>query len=127
MVVIPCLDFEAFLANYSLRTCNISFLSNLLDYILEPGRRILEKNEYSSSDIRPDLSWLPKSPSPSATSPSSQSLLSQRPTNSMSSQANVTTRPELSFVLPTPMVSKRRPPLSHLPWGVIAPSVTSLL
>jgi hypothetical protein len=76
VVVIPCPNFEAFLAIHLLCTRNVSFLSDLLDYILESGCRILEANEFSSSDVCPDLSWLPKSPSPSATSPSSQSLLS---------------------------------------------------
>ena len=103
VVVIPCPNFEAFLANYLLCMRNVSFLSNLPDYILESGRRILEKNEHSSSDVRPDLSWLPKSPSSSATSPSSQSLLSQRPTNLPSSQANVTMRPpRAQFCPPNP-------------------------
>ena len=93
VVVIPCPNFEAFLANHSLRTHNISFLSDLPNYILETGHWILEANEHSSSDVRPDLLWLPRLPSPLASSPSSQSLLSQRPPNFPSSQANVTTSP----------------------------------
>ena len=88
VVVIPCPDFEAFLANHLLRTRNVSFLSDLLDYILESGRRILAANEHSSSDVHLDLSWIPGSPSRLATSPSSQSLLSQRPTNLFSSQCH---------------------------------------
>jgi hypothetical protein len=65
---------------------------DLLDYILESGRRILVDNDHSSGNVRPDLSWLPTSPSPpSAPSTSSWSLLSLRPTN-LPSHANVTTR-----------------------------------
>ena len=93
VVVIPCPDFEAFLATHSLRMRNVSFLSNLPGYILESGRRILEENEHSSSEVRPDLSWLPRSPSPSAMPPSSQSLLSLRPPNLPSSHVNIMTRP----------------------------------
>ena len=90
--VIPCPDFDAFLADHSLRTRNVSFLLDLPDYILESGRRILVDNDHSSGNVRPDLSWLPTSPSPpSAPSTSSWSLLSLRPTN-LPSHANVTTR-----------------------------------
>ena len=71
VVVIPCSDFEVFLANHLLRTRNVSFLSDLPDYILESGCRIVEANKHSSSDVRTDLSWLPRSPSPLATPPSS--------------------------------------------------------
>ena len=46
--VIPCPDFDAFLANHSLRTHNVSFLMDLPDYILESGRRLLVTKEDSS-------------------------------------------------------------------------------
>jgi hypothetical protein len=91
--VIPCPNFDAFLADHLLRTRNVSFLMDLPDYILKSGRRILADNDHSSGNVRPDLSWLPTSPSPpSAPSTSSRSLLSPRPTNSPSSHANVTAR-----------------------------------
>ena len=80
--VIPCPDFDAFFASHSLRTRNVSFLMDLLGYILESGCRILADNDHSIGDVRPDLSWLPTSLSPPlAPSRSSQSLLLPRPTN----------------------------------------------
>jgi len=57
--VIPCPDFDTFLAAHSLRTRNVSFLIDLPAYILESGRRILADNDYSSSNVPPDLSWGP--------------------------------------------------------------------
>ncbi len=85
VTTLPCPDFEGFLLMNSLRTCNISFLTDLPDYILCLGRQILEDNSYSS-DGRPDLSWLPRLPS--ATSPF---LLSLGSTRSANRSANVTT------------------------------------
>ena len=86
VITLPCPDFEEFLLANSLRTCNVSFLCNLPEYILRLGHRILEDTAYSS-DGRPDLSWLPCSPS--VTLPS---LLSRGHTCSASCPANVTTR-----------------------------------
>ena len=82
VLVIPCPDFDGFLAANLLSLCNVSFLCDLPDYILKLGRQILKDNTYSSSNGCPDLSWLPKSPL--VTSPS---LLSLGPT-----YANVTTQ-----------------------------------
>ena len=62
VTTLPCLDFERFLLANSLRTCNVSFITDLQDYILHIGRRILEDDAYSSDGV-PDLSWLPRSPS----------------------------------------------------------------
>jgi hypothetical protein len=62
VTTLPCPDFEKFLFANSLRTCNVSFLCNLPEYILCLGRRILKDTAYSS-DGRPDLSWLPRTPS----------------------------------------------------------------
>ena len=86
VTTLPCPDFEEFLLANSLRTFNISFLCDLPEYILRLGRQILKDTAYSS-DGRPDLSWLPRSPS--ATSPS---LLSRGHTHSASHPANVMTR-----------------------------------
>ena len=86
VTTLPCPDFEAFLRANSLRTCNVSFLCNLPEYILHLGPRTLKDTTYSS-DGRPDLLWLPRSPS--ATLPS---LLSRGHTRSASRPANVMTR-----------------------------------
>jgi hypothetical protein len=86
VTTLPCPDFEEFFLANSLRTRNVSFLCNLPEYILRLGRRILEDTAYSS-DGRPDLSWLPHTPS--VTSPS---LLSTGHTCSASRPANVTAR-----------------------------------
>jgi hypothetical protein len=81
---LPCPDFEGFLLANSLHTRNVTFITDLPDYILRMGRRILGNNA-SSSDGVPDLSWLPQSPS--KTSPS---LLSRGPNRSASCPPNVT-------------------------------------
>jgi hypothetical protein len=80
---------------------------DLPEYILRLGCRILEDNAYSSYG-RPDLSWLP--PSPSVTLPS---LLSGGPTRSASRPANV-------------MTQARPPPLHPDPDGVTAPIFFSM-
>ncbi len=49
--VIPCPDFDAFLADHSLRTRHVSFLMDLPDYILESGCRILADNNHSNPNI----------------------------------------------------------------------------
>ena len=85
VTTLPCPDFEEFLLANSLRTRNVSFLCNLPGYILRLGCWILEDTTYSS-DGRPDLLWLPCSPS--TTLPS---LLSRGHTCSASCPANVTT------------------------------------
>ena len=98
MLVIPGPDFEGFLTANLLCLRNVSFLCDLLDYILKLGRQILEDKAYSSSNGRPDLSWLPKSPL--VTSPS---LLSRGPTRTPSRHANVTTQTQRAQSLPHPM------------------------
>jgi hypothetical protein len=87
--VIPCPDFDAFLTGHLLRIQNVSFLMDLPEYILKSGRRLLETIDDSSSNVCPDLSWLPTSPSSVATFTSSQPLMSQRHIHLPSSQANV--------------------------------------
>ena len=87
--VIPCPDFDEFLTGHFLRIQHVSFLMDLLEYILKSGRRLLETIDDSSSNVCPDLSWLPTSPSSVATFTSSQPLLSQRHIHLPSSQANV--------------------------------------
>jgi hypothetical protein len=85
VITLLCPDFEEFLLANSIRTCNVYILCVLPEYILRLGCRILKDTAYSS-DGRPDLSWLPRSPS--VTSPS---LLSRGHTRSASCPANVMT------------------------------------
>ena len=87
--VISCPDFDAFLAEHSLRMRNFSFLMDLPESILKSGRRLLETINDSGSNVRPDLSWLPMPTSPVATLALSQPLLSQRHIHLPSSPANV--------------------------------------
>jgi hypothetical protein len=110
VTTLPCPDFERFLLTNSLCTRNVSFITNLLDYILCMGRRILEDNAYSSDGI-PDLSWLPHSPS--ETSPS---LLSRGPKRSASCPPNVTMRAH----------NTSRPPSRPNPDGLNAPLFFSM-
>jgi len=62
---------------------------DLLESILESGRRLLKTIDDSSSNVLPDLSWLPTPTSPVATLASSQPLLSQKNIHLPSSPANV--------------------------------------
>ena len=48
--VLPCPDFEGFMAANLLRTHTISFLCDLPDYILQLGCQILDDTTYSSSN-----------------------------------------------------------------------------
>ena len=86
VITLPCPNFEEFILANFLRTCYVSFLCNLPEYILRLGHWILKDTAYSS-DGHPDLLWLPRSPS--ATLPS---LLSRGHNRSASPPANVMTR-----------------------------------
>ena len=121
---IPCPDFEGFLLANSLRTRNVSFLSDLPEYILQLGRQILaanasSKNE-SSDDGRPDLSWLPRAPSPppsgSSSTPASrgapgsaplpQKVTPSRPPNvTMRTRFQSSARPDPDGIDPPPFFS----------------------
>ncbi len=74
ILVFPCLDFDSFMQDHSLTNSNISFVSNLLSYIIPAGNKILEAERYAES---PNQDWVPAPPdfSSDATS-SSPSLLS---------------------------------------------------
>ncbi len=60
--ILPCHNFDEFLASNSLQTCQVSFINNLPAYIVFMGQYILKENAYSE-EMGPDLSWLTRSPS----------------------------------------------------------------
>ena len=104
VTTLPCPNFDGFLLANSLRARNISFVSDLPPYILRLGRQVLQDGAYSS-DTRPDLSWLSRSPS--ATSPSL--LSAAQPSRSAINSTHVTQR-------------GRHPPSRPDPDGITAPT-----
>ena len=86
--VLPCQNFDEVLVLNSLRTRQVSFLSDLPASIVTMGQRILAENA-ASEEAGPDLSWLPRSPS--MTSTSLATLLSH-PACSVPRSANISTR-----------------------------------
>ena len=51
VITLPCPNFEEFLLANSFRTCNVSFLCDLPEYILRLGRRILKDTTASMMAI----------------------------------------------------------------------------
>ena len=70
VTVLPCPDFDSFLAKTSLMYRNVLFITSLARYIIPAGIRILEANTYIAS---PHLDWLPNPPNLSSFQPSSRS------------------------------------------------------
>jgi hypothetical protein len=69
--VLPCQDFDEFLAFNHLQVRQISFVTDLPNYIIPMGCRIIEEND-SSKEVAPNLSWLSSSPSISSRSGNSR-------------------------------------------------------
>ncbi len=69
--VLPCQDFDEFLASNHLQVHQVSFVTNLTNYITPMGRCIIEEND-PSKEVAPNLSWLPSSPSISSRSGNSR-------------------------------------------------------
>ena len=76
VTVLPCPDFDSFLANTSLMYCNVLFITNLPWYIIPASIWILEANGYIAST---HLDWLPNPPNLSSFQPSSRSTVTSRP------------------------------------------------
>ena len=76
VTVLPCPDFDSFLANTSLIYRDVLFLTNLPRYVIPAGIRILETNSYIKL---PHLAWLPPPPDLSSFQPSSRSTGTSRP------------------------------------------------
>jgi hypothetical protein len=53
--ILPCQDFDEFLASNHLWVRQVSFATDLPNYIISMGRHIIEQNE-SSTEVAPDLS-----------------------------------------------------------------------
>jgi hypothetical protein len=69
--VLPCQGFNEFLASNHLRVPQVSFVTDLPNYIIPMGRPVIEEN-YPSKEVAPNLSWLPSSPSISSRSGNSR-------------------------------------------------------
>jgi hypothetical protein len=59
VTVLPCPDFDSFLADTSLIYRDVLFLTDLPRYVIPAGIRILKANSYIAS---PHLAWLPPPP-----------------------------------------------------------------
>ncbi len=59
---LPCQDFNEFLASNHLRVHQVSFVTDLTNYIIPVGRCIIEENN-PSKEVALNLSWLPSPPS----------------------------------------------------------------
>ena len=84
VTVLPCPDFDSFLADTSLIYRDVLFLTNLPRYIIPAGIRILEANSYIAS---PHHAWLPPPPNLSSFQPSSRSTGTSRPSPSQHSRS----------------------------------------
>jgi hypothetical protein len=84
VTVLPYPDFDSFLADTSLMYRNVLFITDLPQYIIPAGIRILESNTYIAS---PHLNWLPGLPDLSSFQPSSRSTGTSRPSPSQRSRS----------------------------------------
>ena len=75
VTVLPCPDFNSFLADTRIIYRDMLFLTNLPRYVIPAGIRILEANSYMASP----LAWLPPPPDLSSFQPSSRSTGTSRP------------------------------------------------
>jgi len=85
--VIPCPDFESFIAANNLMYQDILFTSDLPRYVIPAGIRILEASEFNAS---PRLDWLPEPPDLSSFHASSGLGSSSRRSRSSSSHQSGT-------------------------------------
>ncbi len=69
VAVLPCLDFNIFMADYTLLDCNMTFVNNLPQHIILEGICILQANQYNAS---PNHDWLPSPPDLSSFNASSR-------------------------------------------------------
>ncbi len=84
VTVLPCPDFNSFLADTSLIYRDVLFLTNLPRYVILAGIEILEANSYIAS---PHLAWLPPPPDLSSFQPSSRSTGTSHPSPSQHSRS----------------------------------------
>jgi hypothetical protein len=76
VTVLPCPDFDSFLADTSLMYRDVLIITDLPRYVIPAGIRILEANSYITS---PHLAWLPPPPDLSSFQPSSRSTSTSHP------------------------------------------------
>jgi hypothetical protein len=97
VAVLPCPDFESFIAANSLMYRDVMFISDLPRYVIPAGRRILEANEYNAS---PRHNWLPEPPDLSSfrdsSDPGSSSTRRSRSSSSHQSRT-LLSRQEVSY------------------------------
>ena len=84
VAVLPCPDFELFIADNNLFYRDLLFVSDLPRYIIPAGIRILEAQNYNNS---PHYDWLPDPPSLSSFGPSSRSSDTSRAPSSQRSRS----------------------------------------
>ncbi len=79
VTVLPCPDFEHFVADYNIPLRDVLFVSNLPRCIIPAGIHILASQQYEDS---PCFNWLPDPPSLSSFGPSSRSANTPRGSSS---------------------------------------------
>ena len=86
VVILPCPDFESFIADNGLLYRDVMFISDLPRYVIPAGRRILEANDFNAS---PRHDWLPEPPDLSSlqTSSGQASSTTRRSRSSSSHQS----------------------------------------
>ena len=86
VTVILCPDFESFIAENSLMYRDVLFISDLPQYVIPAGIRILEANEYNMS---PRRDWLPEPPDLSSFQASRNPGSSSRSRSSSSQRSSI--------------------------------------
>jgi hypothetical protein len=84
VAILPCPDFEQFIADNNLLYRDLLFVSDLPRYVISAGIRILEAQKYNDS---PNYEWLPDPPSLSSFGPSSRSPDTSRAPSSQRSRS----------------------------------------
>jgi hypothetical protein len=120
VTVLPCPNFDSFLADTSLIYRDVLFLTDLPRYIIPAGIRILEANSYIAS---PHLAWLPPPPDLSSFQPSSRSMGTSHPFPSQHSHSLLSRherRPDPDEIASNPSYrSTPRAPSGTSTWGGI--------
>ena len=84
VTVLPCPDFDSFIADNSLMYRDVLFITDLPRYVIPAGIRILKANSYIAS---PHLAWLPAPPNILSFQPSSSSTGTSLPSPSQHSRS----------------------------------------
>ena len=122
VTVLPCPDFDSFIADNSLMYRDVLFITDLPRYVIPAGIRILKANSYIAS---PHLAWLPAPPNILSFQPSSSSTGTSLPSPSQHSRSllsrhdsSVGRRPDPDGIASSPSYhSTPRVPIQNIHMG----------